>query len=356
MRPSSKLFSTTRAYSSMFRPKHERLVTQLIREIAREQGLIFKTFSGDWIISLHNPVTEQIRYIHGYSFGLNSQAHRMLCTDKAALSAVLATKMIPHVEHELFLSPHIASWIDDKGVFDKLFAYAQKHNFDTVVKPKDGERGIDVFRCQNKRSLESAALTLFCKNGSLVISPFEKIDEEFRVIMLDGCSKLIFKKDRYAVMGDGKKTIRELLIAEIANNHKKFDSILGMDISPVDLDKIPLEGKLTPVSWKHNLSSGATASVAISDQQKVALSKLAKDAVQALGVRFVSVDIIQTANLLKVIEINSAVTLEKVSASIPDGRPVAQKIYAEVVDAMFREPEHSLHHTEDEYRDGRRPG
>ena len=318
-------------------PKKERLVTRLIREVAQELDLELRTKSGDWIIILTNPKTAENRFIWGYSFDLNSQAVSKLCDDKTALSEVLAELKIPHIEHKIFLNPMLSGWSPEAGVFPALFKYAELYNNDLVLKSKEGSGGTSVFHCQTKREIEAAALHLFTKDYALAAGPFKKIDAEYRVVMLDGEAKLIFRKDRPTLIGDGEKTVRELCIAQLMTSPAGLDLLLSDSFTiKLDLlDQVPSAGEIVPILWKHNLGSGARASVNIDPEIKSSVQALAIKAAKSIGVRFASIDIVKTDGELMIMEINSGVMMEKAPAFIPGGREIAKEIYKEAICKMF---------------------
>jgi len=266
--------------------KKERLALRLIREASKDLGLEFESKSSGWIMLITDPKTSQTKYIYGYSFGLNPQSVAMICDDKPALSEVLETKKIPHIKHRIFLHPGLSNWSTSSGMFSDLFSYAEAHQWDLVLKPKDGSGGQHVFRCKNKRELEAAALTILSHGYTLAASPYKKIEAEYRVIILDGKSRLIFRKDRPSLLGDGSKTLRELLLEDFKKDPlSKLDFLIRStnNLKEIDLNKVPENGALTPIIWKHNLAGGALASIKIDPLIEEKLNLLAIEAVTALG-------------------------------------------------------------------------
>lgn len=327
------------------KPKQERLFVRIIKEIAKEQGLLCETFSGGWIIILRNPKTEETRYIYGPIFSLNSQAQSELCKDKSALSDVLGREGVARVEHRLFLSPYMQDWTSSTGVFKDMFEYTREYNFNVVLKPKGGQGGIDVFHCKNQRDVERAAVFIFSKSPSLVICPYEEIQDEYRVIMLDTEPRLIFKKNRPSLIGDGKRTIRELLVEKVSQVPTEVDNLLHTEnISKnFDLNRIPREGEIISVIWKHNLAWGAKASIEINDTERQDILKLATTAAKTIGVRFAAVDIIKNADgSIKIMEINTAIMIEKAELTFANADEIVKSIYSDAVRKMFGDNTPSL--------------
>ena len=138
--------------------------------------------------------------------------------------------------------------------------------------------------------------------------------------------KLIYKKINPTVIGDGKSSLKELLTK--FNNNYYSDK----DIPHI----IPKTNEIYTYDFHFNLSKGSIASLNIEDNIKEKISKIAIDVSTKVGIRFASIDIIETTdNELLVIEANSGVTINKAIDFIPNGYEIAKEIYKEVIIKMF---------------------
>ena len=190
--------------------KRTRYLPLIVKEIATELELTYRSYGGHWLIVLTNPATGTRRTIYGNDFDLNSATARMVCCDKAFLSDLLIEAGIDCVEHTFFINPTSTRWAPAQGTLRALQDYTEKHRFDVVLKPKDGSLGRGVFHCTTQKTLEAAALNLFKTSYGLVACPYEDIQAEFRLFMLDGKAQFIYKKVKPHLVGDGKSTIRAL--------------------------------------------------------------------------------------------------------------------------------------------------
>ena len=156
-----------------------------------------------------------------------------------------------------------------------------------VVKPNDGFGGKGVYLCKSVEEVFKNMDVIFERNTSLSICPYYEVEVEYRVIMLDGEAKLVFGK------------------------------------------------KQAPGNWKCNLSQGASV-VPVEEDLKETLVDLAQKAVEAIGIRFASVDMIRvkTGEIL-VMEVNSGVTIHKYTNFVKNGREIAKKIYREAILKML---------------------
>ena len=147
--------------------------------------------------------------------------------------------------------------------------------------------------------------------------------------MLDGESKLVYRKYLPIVTGDGKKTIRELLF-EFNNDYfqdklqdSKYDIILSKN------EKFQYD-------WKFNLSQGAIAKRIGDEELSEKLVNLVKQVCKETSLKFASVDIIETTNGdLLVLEANSGVTIDKYVSLNPDEYITAKEIYASAIEKLF---------------------
>ncbi len=318
----------------MSEANHERILVELVREIAAEKGLAFKSFSHDWILQISKG--EEKQHIVGYNFAINSATARMLASDKAATSSLLADAGIAHVEHKLFLHPRLANYVSSKGNWDAIQAYTKKHGFPLVVKPNEGTGGHNVFKVDNALELEQSVTKLFQDERAIALSPFIEIEQEFRAILIDDKVMLTYTKMRPTLIGNGQSSLIELLqrLSMEQNIPQSFAS-QAIEKYEGDLGAILDEGQNVPLEWKHNLGAGATPMIVRDEEISSRISKMAVEASQTIGTRFASVDIVQVGDELKVLEINAGIMMEFFSHHFPEERSRVKAIYAKALDKIF---------------------
>jgi glutathione synthase/RimK-type ligase-like ATP-grasp enzyme len=161
-----------------------------------------------------------------------------------------------------------------------------------VVKDNSGSSGNLVFRAQAQRDLEEAVFKVFRHSSSLALSPFEQIDKEYRIIMLDGEQRLVYEK------------VRDMESEE----------------------------------WRHNLGKGAYAKLETDPAITSELTELAKRATGILNLRFASVDIIINAEgERKIMEVNSGVMMEHLANQGGEEYEIVKKIYRNAILKMFED-------------------
>ena len=155
------------------------------------------------------------------------------------------------------------------------------------------------------------------------------IINEYRTIYCFGEPLLIYKKIRPYVVGDGKHTLSELAASAFGGD---------MDIADARLDRsyVPSLGEEVTISWKHNLGQGAEAEVIDKDSEIYGrIVALAKKAAECVNVNFASIDIIDTAEGLKILEINSGIMMENFSSYDEQNYSIAKSIYKRAIDKYF---------------------
>ena len=190
--------------------------------------------------------------------------------------------------------------------------------------------GVQVFLARTQPELEKAAAEVFSRSLAVAVCPFEEIIDEYRLVVLDGDVMLAFVKVRPALEGNGKQSIRELAAAFLAEG--KADTI---ELSMPDKDRVPAKGEKVYLNWKHNLGQGAVARKIPGKKLPGELRQLALDAAAAVGLRFGSVDIIRTAEGLKVLEINGGVMMEHYAGQSRAKYLEAKEIYRSALLRMF---------------------
>lgn len=292
-------------------------IQTIIKEICEEKNIEFNLVSKDWIIVLKK--NNKVRYISGYKFDLNNHAVGNICDDKYALYDTLKLLNIPIIEHKIVFRNYS---IDD------ITSYGEKYNYDLVVKSNTGTCGNGMFHITTKEELLTSIDKLLIRNYSISICPFYKIKNEYRSIILDNNIELFYGKKRPIVIGDGIKTIKELL-CEFNNNY--FSTI-----KDDKLDKILDKNVEFIYNWQHNLSKGSIPFEENDTDLKNKIQTLAIDTFKKLNLRFASVDIVELeSGEIMILEINSGVMIDNYTKFVPNGRQICKNIYSKAIDKMF---------------------
>ncbi len=266
----------------------ERNTYKIIQSLCRERGIDFNSLCDGWIIQLS--YNNQQRTLYGCHFDLNSDSSSLIAQDKYATSVLLSESLILYLEQEYFLRPTTKE--SQQALESQLNNYSQQ-DFPLVCKPNLGGAGKDVFKVSDRERLIEVIQKIHTIERGCVVSSFQDIQREYRVIILDREVLLTYSKE-----------------------------------APED-------------SWQHNISKGAKVSLDIDQETQKTLSSIAIQSTQALGLTFASVDIIEVSDTeggeeaLKVIEINSGVSLEYFSRIDDTKYKMSVDVYKRVLQSMF---------------------
>jgi glutathione synthase/RimK-type ligase-like ATP-grasp enzyme len=260
---------------------NHRIFVEAIRRYCRARGIACEVKSQGWLIIMRRG--ERRRLAFGYDVGLNSAMAHRIANDKSATAEVLAHSDIPCIPHTLFLSPKLEKHAPAGSAREAMLALLQAHPQGLVAKPNEGTSGRFVFKVTREAELDHATSEIFGSHLSLVISPFVEIEEEVRVILLDGSPSVVYSKERIS-------------------------------------------------DWRHNLDFGARAILLEQGEAREACIAIAIQAANAIRIRFASIDIVRVAGSWHVLEINSGVMMEVLGQHHPE---LVYATYAAALDKVF---------------------
>lgn len=251
----------------------DRWMVGILRELASKQGIAYETYSDDWILEFAS--AGKTARVYGYKFPVNTATASAIASDKVAAYQILMRSGIPAVPHTLLRSKA-----------GPAAQQTEQLDYPLVLKPLDGTsgHGVRTVTSQNEYNTYIAAhptVTGWCT------APLLNIEQEQRLIMLDGVVLLAFTK---------KPVIRH-----------------GMQM--------------------HNLGLGARATVHDPIESDVAL---AAQAMQSLDLRLAAVDIITVGGQQLILEVNDGIMLENFMRQTDQYKGLATGVYGHILTAMLR--------------------
>jgi glutathione synthase/RimK-type ligase-like ATP-grasp enzyme len=295
----------------------QRIFVEAIKRYGARNGIAIDIKSDGWLIIMQRGDVRRCAF--GYDIGLNSAVAHRIANDKAAAAEILEMAGIPSVPHTLFLSPEMNEHVSTPGSWETMLALLNRYPQGVVVKPNEGTTGDSVFMVSNKPALELAVGRIFSSSLSLAISPRVDIEDEVRVVVLDGEALVVYGKNRPSILGDGKHSLLELALAATPVD-RRSTVLPGMiaDLDKADLDSVLPIGERRVLNWRHNLDSGAQPKLLDNGEVRDACIGLARRAAKAIDIRFASVDVVKAGGAWQVLEINSGVMMEALSRLHPD--------------------------------------
>lgn len=255
----------------MFRP-----FVKLITEVCQKNGWSLETFCDEWVLRITNQENKVVTLV-GYSFPLNTHIAASLANDKGLTNDFLESAKIPHIKNHFIYSDSLrARFRSDISLEEDVENFLKEQDFPIVVKPCKGQGGQGVVLCKDKDELLEATKNI-TTSEDVCLSPFEEGEFETRVYILDDKILLAYKKRR-------------------VNN------------------------------WKHNLSSGTVPQI-IEIEGIPEVVDLARKAVKALGIRAASVDVFDTREGLKILEVNNGISLAHFASLGEENHKIAVDVY-----------------------------
>jgi len=310
----------------------QRIFVDAFRRYCAEREIAIDVKSDGWLIVMQHGTKRRCAF--GYDVGLNSAVAHRIANDKAATAEVLQMAGIACLPHTLFLSPEMNEYVSRPGSWEAMLGLLQEYPQGIVVKPNEGTTGEQVFVVSAKPELELAASRIFSSHLSLAISPRVDIEDEVRVVLLDGDPIAVYSKDRPSVVGDGKHSLLELALAAtpVAQRSTVLPGMIG-DLDKAELDAVPPPGQRRVLNWRHNLDSGARPALLDRGKVREACAAIAIRAAKAIDIRFASIDVILVNGGWQILEINSGVMMEALSKQHPD---LVYAAYHSALDKVFQ--------------------
>ncbi len=311
--------------------EEERFLHVIIKELCHEMGIKVEKLSYGWLLQLSKD--GKIRHITRNHFDNNPQATGEIANDKYATYEVLKSQGVPVIEHTMIFNPATRSkFIPKEGTWDMVLEKFLKHH-KLVVKANDGCQGKEVQLCHNVREIEIAIQKLFHQGqASLSICPFYDIKTEYRTFYLNGEVLFIYGKTKPCVIGDGKTTLKEL----VESLHLPDKKVIRDNLSVLDMNIVPKKGEKVIISWKHNLSGGATAKILNRGELYQKIEQLVIQAGKAMNMNFATIDVIQTVeDELYVMEVNSGVCATIFAETVEGGYEMVKEVYRKALEALF---------------------
>ena len=305
-----------------------KMFREIIAEVCKENDIKYTFLSKDWVIMLEKG--GNTKFISGYKFDLNPHGIGEIIDDKYGLYSVLNHYNIPVVEHNIVYSKtNQHDYAIGCNTYEYVKDYFIKNNNHIVIKSNTGTCGKDVYNVTSIDEIDNILEDMFSRNHSVSMCPFYNIKNEYRVVMLNEENMLTYSKNLPRVIGDGKKSIRELLFKF---NLQYFQNKLDDE----KYDRILKTNEEYIYNWKFNLSKGSIAKEVEDINLLNKLTKIATDVSNCINLEFGSVDIIETTNGdFLVLEVNSGVMIENYIKQNPDEYIRVKEIYNEAVKSLF---------------------
>ncbi|MCF7815713.1 MAG: cyanophycin synthetase [Candidatus Pacebacteria bacterium] len=231
---------------------------------------------------------------------------------------------------------------------DEAYAHAQKLGLPVIVKPNSGSQGTDVALVHTKRAFYRAVRAVF-KNDRIVLVQNPVFGKDYRIVVLDGDVISAYERIPLSVVGDGKRTVRELLLRK-----QRSFSRMGRDTQIVlddprikeklardgcTFESVVAKGRKVFLLDNANLSSGGEA-VDVTSVVHPTYRALAVSLTRDMGLRLCGVDLMICGDITEeskqywVLEINAAPGLDHYSRNGIDQQKIVEQLYSKVLKSL----------------------
>lgn len=276
-----------------------------------ESGLVFEDIDGGTgLVFSAASKTSRIHFGAGRCswYPQNSATAATLASDKYFTTVILERAGVATLGGNYFFlhDRHRAHRPGAHEIEDAL-TYFVKLGRTAFVKPLTGSRGDFAQTIHDEAALKAYIAAVSCYYDSIVMQPLAS-GEEYRIFLLDGEVLYAARKHPPFLLGDGARSIRELLIAHNAALQARGLSAAALDTERDDaLRRILPKGERWDLPGRMNLSAGGKMVLEAAPSQ--AISAAARKAARALGLRVAAVDLFTNMSgnpdATAVIEVNS---------------------------------------------------
>src|SRR5665213_1319588 len=191
--------------------------------------------------------------------------------------------------------------------FEDALKYFSRLGATAFVKPLTGSRGDFAQAIHDEAALNGYLREVSRYYDAILMQPLVSGDE-YRIFLLDDEVLYAARKHPPALLGDGVRSIRDLLI-----EHNSSLTARGLSSATIgagreqSLDRVLQEGERWEIPGRMNLSAGGKMVLAAAPSE--AVSTVAREAARALGLRVAAVDLFTDisgeGDATAVIEVNS---------------------------------------------------
>ena len=324
-------------------------VIPIIQELAAELGIVFEVeerygHAGRLILS-----DGSTRYISGSLFDLNDAGATAVAKDKDYASYFLAKSGFPVPVGEAFHTKEWAKYIQSDRAVDAAWEYVQTIGLPVIVKPNSKSQGDGVSLARTKSDFIQA-VNRASKNERVFLVQKPIIGKDYRIVVLDGEVISAYERIPLFIIGDGTRTITELIDAKQHEfNRMNRNTIIDINDPRIlvtlrqkklAFSSIIDAGVILTLLPNANLSTGGDAkdvTESIHPDWKMLTTKIA----QATNLRFIGIDIMTNTDLsdapkdYPVLEINASPGLDNYASIGEKQHAVVKELYRKVLMAMM---------------------
>ncbi len=328
------------------------LASTIVAEVAPELGLEVHIEPKYGYVGQIKTKDGRYFYFRNTSFDLNGQGSSDNAKDKGYASYFMKRLGYPVPIGKAFYSDKWVKITKSKQNIKEACKYAQNLGYPLIVKPNSKSQGVGIEKVYTEKDLISALRVVFndVKDHVAIVQRFIE-GSDYRIVTLDKEIIAAYRRLPLSVVGDGVKSIRQLL----ESKQKQFskigrDTIIKLDDPRItrkmkrlrlNYDTVVGKNEVVQLLDNANLSTGGDAEdvTEIMHQSYKAMAiKLAHD----MGLRYSGIDIITKSPIEEsirdyfVIEINAAAGLDYYVGLGEKQNELVREMYKKVLTTMTK--------------------
>ena len=286
-------------------------------------------------------------YFRYGSLDVNPLGAAEIARDKDYANFFMKRMGYPVVRGEAFFSDEWAAAIGSKRTTGLALRFAQKIGFPVFVKPNSGSQGAGVALVHTRRELAHALCSIFQEDRAALVQRRVR-GRDYRIVVLDDNVISSYERVPLGVVGDGRSTIRSLLMKkqrEFAASRRDTALTFGdprmrtkLKREMLSFESVPKRGERVALLDNANLSTGGEAREIrrLHPEWKKLAIRLTKD----MGLRLCGIDLIADGALEKkprkfrILEVNAAPGLDHYARGGRAQERTVEKMYLKVLKSL----------------------
>lgn len=281
---------------------------------------------------------------------INAHGAVEIARDKGYTSFFLKSMGYHTPREQTFFSDVWCKNLHSRRTVDAACRFASRLGFPVIVKPNHFSQGVLVTKAWNAREVRRVATAVLRRDSVVLVQKFIP-GKDYRIVVLDGDVISAYERVPLSVVGDGKRTIGQLL-KEKQKAFEKAGRDTELDLQDfrfhwklkrlrLSLRSVPKRGERIFLLDNANLSTGGD-SVDVTSRIHTGYRTLVRSVARDMGLRLCGVDII-TADISTpldpkhvILEINAAPGLDHYASSGRRQKNIVEGLYMKVLRALER--------------------
>lgn len=242
----------------------------------------------------------------GTPYALNDARAASIARDKAFCAEVLRQAGVPVLPGQMFFVT--TRWAEMRSPGrepEDALAFAARAEYPLFCKPLSASNGLYAEVIESAAEFDDYIVRVAREHFAILVQPYVRASE-YRVFVLHGRALFSYRKVSPQVIGDGRRTLRELVGAVPRDAEAPALKARGRDVSghlQISAD-IPGDGEVIILEGPANRAAGGGANE-LRDGAPEAMAHLAISATHAVGLALAAVDLFDLGESFAVIEVNS---------------------------------------------------